>query len=218
MMRLKDGIRKLFNRAKAGGYEFNPSRRQLLASLATGVVGTGLLHMGLVKKKGPHLLRPPGARPEDEFLSKCVRCGQCINVCPHHALQPALLEAGGEGMLTPMLVPRIGYCDYSCNACGQVCPSGAIPRLSLEEKRTKVIGTAYVDRSRCISCLICRDMCPQRAIEVVKVEKEGNMVKYPHPIAERCVGCGLCEYVCPVKGEAAIRVYAPGVSPNRRGA
>ncbi|MBL7065469.1 MAG: 4Fe-4S binding protein [Anaerolineae bacterium] len=193
------------------GYEYDPSRRQLLASLAAGAGGALLLRTGLFKKRSPHLLRPPGARPEAEFLAKCVRCGQCIQVCPNSALQPTLLEAGWEGIWTPMLVPRLGFCDYSCNACGQVCPTGAIPPLSLEEKRTKVIGTARVDEDRCISCMICRDMCPVGAIEMVEVEKEGVMVMLPQVMPVLCTGCGTCEYICPVEGEAAIRVYVPGV-------
>lgn len=192
------------------GYEYEPSRRQILASLATGAMGVGLLRTGLLGRKTPRLL-PPGAGSEAEFLAECVRCDQCIKVCPNSALRLTLLEAGFEGIWTPMLVPRLGYCDYSCNACGQVCPSGAIPPLSLEEKRKAVIGTAQVDRDRCTSCMICRDICPVGgAIEVVEAEKEGMMVMLPQVVPERCIGCGFCEYICPVEGEAAIRVYALG--------
>ena len=54
-----------------------------------------------------------------------------MKVCPTSGLQPALAEAGLEGIWTPILKPRLGYCDYGCNACGQVCPSGAIPPLPL---------------------------------------------------------------------------------------
>ena len=110
-----------------------------------------------------------------------------------------------------MLVPRLGYCDYSCNACGQVCPSGAIPPLSLEEKRKAVIGTALLDLDRCIVCWQCYDRCPVGAFEIVEVQ--GKPGKFPKVAPERCIGCGICEYVCPVGrgGEAVIRVYAPGV-------
>jgi len=190
------------------GYEYDPSRRQILASLATGVVGAGLLKTGLLKSKNPFQLRPPGAR-EEEFLTKCVRCGQCIKVCPNNALHLALFEAGLESIWTPMLMPRIGYCDYSCNACGQVCPSGAIPPLLLEEKRKAVIGTAHVDVDPCIRCMKCVDECPvEGAIELVRVE--GKKGEFPKVVPDLCIGCGTCEYVCPVEGEAAIRVYAPG--------
>ena len=192
------------------GYEYDPSRRQLLASLAVGVVGAGLLQTNFLKSKNPFQLRPPGAK-EEEFLTRCVRCGQCIKVCPSNALHLALFEAGLESIWSPLLVPRIGYCDYSCNACGQVCPTQAIPPLSLEEKRKAVIGIAQVDQDRCISCMICRDTCPvpEKAIEVVEVEREGMMVMLPQVVPQLCIGCGFCEYVCPVEGESAIRVYAP---------
>ncbi|HJX37500.1 MAG TPA: 4Fe-4S binding protein [Anaerolineae bacterium] len=189
------------------GYEYDPSRRQFLASLAAGVAAASLPKTGLLKSKNPYPLRPPGAR-EEEFLTRCVRCGECIKVCPENALHPALLEAGLEGLWTPMLVPRLGYCNYSCNACGQVCPSGAIPALSLEEKRKAVIGTAVVDFDRCLQCTLCRTQCPVHAIEVGQVE--GKLGPFPKVLPESCIGCGICEFVCPVDGEAAIRVYAPG--------
>lgn len=194
------------------GYEYDPSRRQLLASLTTGVVGAGLLLTDFLKSKNPFQLRPPGAQ-EEEFLTKCVRCGQCIKVCPNNALHLALFEAGLESIWTPLLMPRIGYCDYSCNACGQVCPSGAIPPLPLEEKRKAVIGTAHVDVDPCIRCMICVDECPvEGAIELAPVE--GKKGEFPKVVPERCIGCGLCEYICPVEEEVAIRVYAPGALPG----
>jgi len=194
------------------GYEYDPSRRQFLASLASGVVVASLPKTSLLKNKNPYLLRPPGAR-EDEFLTKCVRCGQCIKICPTGALHPAVFEAGLAGVGTPMLVPRLGYCDYSCNACGQVCPSGAIPPLSLEEKRRAVIGTALIDVDQCGNCVACTVSCPVDAIELEEVE-EGKRGIFRLVAPERCIGCGICEYLCPVNravgGEAAIRVYAPG--------
>jgi formate hydrogenlyase subunit 6/NADH:ubiquinone oxidoreductase subunit I len=121
---------------------------------------------------------------------------------------------------TPVLVPRLGYCDYSCSACGQVCPVQAIPPLSLEDKRKKVIGLAYIDQNRCIpwadnrDCIVCEEMCPvpKKAIrlepvEVVNAKGARVTVQRPHVIREHCIGCGICEYKCPVNGEAAIRIY-----------
>jgi formate hydrogenlyase subunit 6/NADH:ubiquinone oxidoreductase subunit I len=127
----------------------------------------------------------------------------------------SLFEGGWESFWTPMLVPRVGYCNYSCNACGQVCPSQAIPPLPLEEKREAVIGIAKVDFDRCTRCMKCVKECPKEALEEGRVEgRKGRKGAFPIVIAERCIGCGACEYVCPVEGESAIRVYAPGALPG----
>jgi polyferredoxin len=186
------------------GYQYDPSRRQFLASVATGVVAASLPKTGLLKSRNPRPLRPPGAQ-DHGFVSTCVRCGECIKVCPKNALHLALFEGGLEAVSTPVLVPRRGYCDYSCNACGQVCPSGAVPALSLEDKKSVVIGTAVVDPDRCVQCTFCRTQCPVQAIGIGTVE--GKLGPFPKVAPERCIGCGICEYVCPVDGEAAIRVY-----------
>jgi len=201
---------------------YDPDRRHLLASLGASIAGIGLFKSDLIARRDhPRLVRPPGAR-ENDLLYKCIRCGECNRACPTSAIQPAVSEAGLEGLWTPVLVPRAGYCDYSCNACGQVCPVQAIPPLSLEEKRQRVIGKAYIDENRCIpwadndDCIVCEEMCPvpDKAIvlEEAKVQNsDGDLVTVQRPrvIRERCIGCGICEYKCPVNGEAAIRVYVP---------
>jgi NAD-dependent dihydropyrimidine dehydrogenase PreA subunit len=145
-----------------------------------------------------------------------------MRACPTQALQSAVPEAGLEGIWTPGLVPRLGYCDYACNACGQVCPVQAIPPLSLEAKRLEVIGKAYIDQDRCIAwadhkdCIVCEEMCPlpEKAIQLEETQvwaPDNNRVtvKLPHVLREQCIGCGICEYKCPVNGEAAIRVFVP---------
>jgi polyferredoxin len=210
------------HRSPAAWRDYDPQRRQVLTSLGVAVAGVGLLNSDRVATRDhPHLIRPPGAR-ENDLLSKCVRCGECNRACPTSAIQPAVSEAGVEGFWTPVLVPRLGYCDYSCNACGQVCPVEAIPPLSLEEKRQRVIGRAYIDQNRCIpwsdyrDCIVCEEMCPvpEKAITLEEVEitnEDGELVTLQRPrvIRELCIGCGICEYKCPVNGEAAIRVYVP---------
>lgn len=203
---------------------YDPSRRQALMALGAAIAGVGLFRSNLTAGRDhSRLIRPPGAR-ENDLLSKCIRCGECIRACPTSAIQPAVAEAGIEGLWTPVLVPRLGYCDYSCNVCGQVCPVQAIPPLSLQEKRQQVIGQAYIDQNRCIpwadhrDCIVCEEMCPvpDKAIKLERVEVrngEGVLVTVQRPrvIRECCIGCGICEYKCPVNGEAAIRVYVPRV-------
>jgi ferredoxin len=205
----------------APAHEADPTRRQVLGGLAAGALGVALLRTG-IRNKQPHalLVRPPGVADEQEFLARCLRCSQCMKVCPTSGLQPVLFEAGLEGVWTPRLAPRLGQCDYGCNACGQVCPSGAIPPLDLDAKRQAVLGMAVVDRNRClpwasgVPCIVCEEMCPtpQKAIrleEAAMIGAQGDpvVVQRPYVLLDLCIGCGICEYQCPMGGEAAIRVY-----------
>jgi MauM/NapG family ferredoxin protein len=203
--------------APAGWNTYDPGRRQALTAIAAAIGGVALLHTDqFLRRDLPHLLRPPGAR-ENDLLSKCVRCGECVRICPTGALHPSVDTAGVEGFWTPVIIPRAGFCQYTCNLCGQVCPVDAIPALPLEEKQKQVMGSAYVDKNRCIAwsdhqtCLVCEEMCPlpQKAITVDRSEFAGGA-----PVVDRtrCIGCGTCEFKCPVNGEAAIRVFAPGRS------
>ncbi len=201
---------------------YDPSFRQFLVSAGAAVTMVGLSKViPQDKQTQPSLLRPPGATDPD-FLTQCLRCGICIQACPTSGLQPSLNEAGWVGIWTPVLVPRLGYCDFSCNTCGQVCPTGAIPALALEEKRQKVIGHAYVDRNRCLpwasdrSCITCEEMCPvpEKAIQLKEAEvlaPDGQLItiQRPYVVQERCIGCGICENHCPLSGQAAIQVYTP---------
>ena len=201
--------------------EFDLSRRQFLQSLAVGAAGIVLLRTDLrLRTTDSRLIRPPGAQDEQEFLSKCLRCSECMKVCPTNGLQPVQGQAGAEGVWTPVLVPRLGHCDYGCNACGQVCPSGAIPNLNLEKKRLAFIGTAVVDHNRCLPwasstpCIVCEEMCPTpeksiRLEEVSLTAQNGEMVtlQRPYVLRELCIGCGICESQCPLQGDAAIQIY-----------
>jgi ferredoxin len=225
----REGGRRKDERISSGASSFIPhpssfslSRRHLLQSAAFAVAGVGLFKSApSAWRDDTWLIRPPGAR-ENDFLNKCIRCAECTKVCPTGGLQPSLFESGLEGLWSPLLVSRIGYCDYSCNACGQICPTGAIPPLSLEQKRQQVIGIAYIDRDRCIPwasyrpCIVCEEMCPvpQKAVRLEQVDvvsPEGKPVhlQRPHVVHDLCIGCGICEYQCPLVGPAAIRVYAP---------
>ncbi|HEX4404840.1 MAG TPA: 4Fe-4S binding protein [Polyangia bacterium] len=132
------------------------------------------------------VIRPPGAVAEKEFLERCIRCAECMKVCPNNALHPAFFEAGVEGMWTPILIPRIGYCEPSCVLCGQVCPTGAIQKITEEQKlgvgqKPISIGTAFYDIGRCLPwsmstpCIVCEEFCPTSPkaiwVEEAKVPK-----------------------------------------------
>ncbi len=194
-------------------------RRDVMVSLAAGVLIAPTVRIAPeTYKLNPYLIRPPGAVNEDEFLSRCIRCGECMKVCIGQALHPALLQAGATGLWTPLLVARTGYCEYNCTLCGQVCPTGALAKLSLQEKRKNIIGLAVFDKDRCLpfanneECLVCEEHCPtgEKAIvfeeKQVLVKSEVQTLKIPRVVRERCIGCGICETRCPVQGQSAIRV------------
>ena len=145
-------------------------------------------------------------------------------------LQPALLEGGLEGLWTPVLQNRIGYCEQNCVLCGQVCPTGAIRAITVQEKvgappfeQALKLGTAFYDHGRClpwamhIECIVCEEMCPTspKAIWYKTVEipgRDGKPMKLKQPYVEPrlCIGCGICENKCPVEDLAAIRVSSVG--------
>jgi len=202
----------------------NLSRRKLLLTTLAGLVAAPFFRLTPSRKRASlKLIRPPGALPEDKFLAKCVKCGQCMRACPTGGLQPALAEAGPEGIYTPRLVPRIGYCEYYCSLCTQVCPTGAIKKLTIEEKNKVKVGSAWVNKSRCIPyvlgrpCIVCEEHCPvsPKAIKLVEVETklpDGTIAVQKAPVVdlELCIGCGICENKCPVVDDPAIFVTSVG--------
>jgi MauM/NapG family ferredoxin protein len=161
-------------------------------------------------------LRPPGAIDEARFTGVCVRCGNCVRACPSRIIRPDLGEHGLAGLLTPVLTFDEDYCREDCRACTQVCPSGAIARLMLEEKRRFVIGEARVDLGTCLlakgqECTACMRACPYDAVETPR-SADGSAIE-PRVDALKCTGCGACEAVCPTSPDKAVRVYA---TPARR--
>ena len=148
-------------------YVYDPGRRALLKGAGLAFVGSFFLFTGLGRiQRNAFLVRPPGARNEQDFLATCARCAQCMKVCPTNVIQPAVFTAGIEGFFTPEMDFRRAYCDWNCNECGKICPTQAIQKLSLEKKRATVIGQAYIDRGTCIpwsqgrQCLVCQELCP----------------------------------------------------------
>lgn len=206
-------------------------RRRIFISFLSGIAAVPLLRQALASKSvytNPLLIRPPGALDEKEFLKKCVKCGECMKVCITNGLQPTFLEAGLEGMWSPMLVPKSGYCEFRCTLCGQVCPTGAIKRLDLKEKAKTKIGLAMIDKGRCLPyahatpCIVCEEVCPtpKKAIwfDAVKVrDRNGRelILQQPRVDLELCVGCGICEAKCPVASRPAIYVTSVGESRSK---
>jgi polyferredoxin len=155
------------------------SRRGFVLSLASGIFAVPAVRLS--NKLGSNwqhtIIRPPGALPEEEFLKRCIKCGQCMRVCPTNVIQPGGIEGGLENLWTPVLNNRIGSsgCQLNCVACGQMCPTSAIKPITLAEKHGLgefadvgpiKIGTAFFDRNRCLPwamdkpCIVCEENCP----------------------------------------------------------
>ena len=227
----QQAIRWQFGRPKPEFRRTDLKRRYLLGAGVGGLAGLAIIRVSPARGHAdPKLIRPPGSVEEPEFLRRCVKCGECMKVCITNGLQPTLFQAGLEGMWSPLLVPRIGYCEYNCTLCGQVCPTDAIVELDLETKKHTRIGQAFIDSGRCLphafglDCIVCEEHCPTapKAIlfehEIVADEEGEREHKLPYIDPEQCIGCGICETVCPVGGEAAVRVNSVGEdrSPTNR--
>ncbi len=197
-------------------------RRGFLASALGGGVSIAAGAAAAWQFKASHPLladhqlpvRPPGSVPEPAFLEQCIRCGECFKVCPNNVLQSEGFKQGWEGLWTPEVVADWAGCEPSCNACGQVCPTGAIRALPLEEKRHARMGLAILDAETCLplagkeDCQLCVDECTAAgydAIEFIRVHTqigddgqalEGSGFLAPQVRAEACVGCGLCQTRC----------------------
>lgn len=152
-------------------------------------------------------LRPPGAQEESRFLSSCIRCGKCVQVCPYRSVKCASILDGLYVMGTPYIKPREIPC-YICLKCPPVCPSGALDRKLRRQQDIKM-GTAVIDKNTCLPwlgtlCRSCYENCPVFD-EAIAMDDELR----PVVDEKKCIGCGICENVCPVD-QAAITVRAKG--------
>ncbi|MEZ6063294.1 MAG: 4Fe-4S binding protein [Planctomycetaceae bacterium] len=193
-----------------------------LAGGSAAAVAGGLGLAGITKTFGANLhsatafrpVRPPGSVPEQQFLQMCIRCGECFKACPNNVLQPEGFQQGLEGLWSPMVVADWAGCESSCNACGQVCPTGAIRSLPLEEKKAARMGLAIVNETTCLpfagreACDLCVQECNAAGYDAIEFTQvgvqtdrngapvEGTGYQAPVVLADRCVGCGLCQTRC----------------------
>ncbi len=217
-----------FGRQKRTSGVVSFSRRRFLGAALTGMMLPSVKKIEpIILNPEPQLIRPPGAITEKDFLQRCVRCAECVQVCIGNALQPAFLQAGFDGMFSPMLVARTGYCEFNCTLCGQVCPTGAIRELTQKDKWQVKIGHAWFDKNSClpyakgIPCMVCEEHCPTsekairfRLVQMIGSENQPVTVKQPYIVDELCIGCGICEFKCPIPGKSAIYLTSAGEHRN----
>ena len=171
--------------------------RRGFIKMAGGMLATAsLLGVGSLTKASPDLIRPPGALAEEDFTSLCLRCHQCIDICPEKALSSAHLTQGWSVTATPILS---GACTL-CMKCTQQCPSGALSKIDAKDAR---MGTAIIIEKECVGCDRCIKPCPTGAISKVPGKR---LVQVD---AAKCTGCMTCIKHCPVN-PIAIKVTPEG--------
>ena len=199
----------------------NPQRRKAfsdLARLAGGAAGVGVMLAGFAqssKALPAQTLRPPGALPEKQFLSACVRCGLCVRDCPYHTLKLADW-ADGPALGTPYFEARAVPCEMCDDIpCVKACPTGALDHALKEINKAKM-GVAHItSRETCLNlqglrCDVCYRVCPV-IDKAITLELSHNTRTTKHAVfepvvhADDCTGCGKCEKSC-VLDEAAIKV------------
>jgi len=172
------------------------SRRGFIAAVFTGLLAMPAFKLIRSAVDSQGVIRPPGALAEKEFIKRCLKCGQCMRICPTNVIQPAGLDAGLTNLWTPIMNNRIGSsgCQLECVACGYMCPTAAIRPLTLAEKIGKgkfadkgpiKLGTAFVDRARCLPwafntpCIVCQENCPVSPKAIYTRTIFANVSDYP---------------------------------------
>jgi ferredoxin-type protein NapF len=152
---------------------------------------------------------PPGSRSLEHFMGSCTACQLCVSACPTHVLQPSFLEYGFTGMMQPRLDFHASFCNFDCVRCTEVCPTGAILPLAVEEKHVAQIGVVRLELDNCVvqtentACGACAEHCPTQAVHMVPYQ---DGLTIPEIAEEHCIGCGACEYICPTRPYRAIYI------------
>jgi len=186
------------------------SRRVFLASVG-GLTGAAALYRTtggplLTGSSNPNTIAPPGARSHEHLKKYCTACQACVAACPMRIINPTSTGYGLDGWMLPTLSFQNGFCSFDCNRCGEVCPSLAIERTTLEEKKLIQIGKARFIPRYCVvtkdqtDCGACDEHCPTKAVHMVPWGDNG--LRRPQVDEEHCIGCGACEFICPTSPKA----------------
>lgn len=148
---------------------------------------------------------PPGSQSVKHFYQHCTGCQLCVTDCPNNVLRPS---GDLDHLMQPEMSFEKGFCRPECTRCSELCPAGAIRKITREEKTQYHVGTARVNVDLCLEatgkskCGKCAQSCPTGAISMVKQDEK----RRPAVAEEVCIGCGACEYLCPVRPISAITV------------
>ncbi|MCR4659089.1 MAG: 4Fe-4S binding protein [Bacteroidales bacterium] len=155
-------------------------------------------------------LTPPGSVSARHLATHCTSCQLCISSCPNQVLRPSTKITTA---MQPVMSYERGYCRPECTRCSQVCPTGAIKKISPKEKSSLQIGCAKWVAKNCVvltdgvSCGNCARHCPTQAITMVHANPQDETSPLIPSVNEtRCIGCGACENLCPARPFSAIYV------------
>ena len=175
----------------------------------------------VLPKKAPDRktpITPFGSESVEKFYKHCTACQLCVTVCPNNVLRPS---SRLEHLMQPEMSFEKGYCRPECVKCSEVCPAGAILKITPEEKTEWKVGTAGVDYDLCVvnrdgvSCGNCAHHCPVGAIRMVRKNPDDEKSpRIPSVNEEKCIGCGACENLCPSRPISAITVNGYSVHHN----
>ncbi len=175
----------------------------------------------IIPKKAPARkipVTPFGSESVERFYQHCTACQLCVTVCPNNVLRPS---SRLERLMQPEMSFEKGYCRPECVKCSEVCPAGAILKITPEEKTNWKVGTASVDYDLCVvnrdgvRCGNCARHCPVGAINMVRKNPEDEKSpRIPSVNEEKCIGCGACENLCPSRPVSAITVNGYSVHHN----
>lgn len=115
------------------------------------------------------------------------------------ALQGKILKKPDSEYETVHIDFSEGKCEFDCKNCSDICPTGALRKMSLKEKQNCRIGLVKLDYEKCTKCGLCARICPKDALE----HKAGNSPVYK---AQKCIGCGACQNVCPAKAVEIVSI------------
>lgn len=167
-------------------------------------------------KRASHIV-PPGSKGHSNMNRRCTGCQLCVSACPNHVLRPS---TDLQRLMQPEMSYEHGYCRPECTRCSEVCPAGAIKRISKANKSATQIGHAVWVRDNCVvladgvECGNCARHCPTGAIRMVPLDESNpDSPLVPAVHTEHCIGCGSCEHLCPANPFSAI--YVEGHEQHR---
>jgi ferredoxin len=228
-----DGAMHLGNRWRLGHASAGPDRGRRDFLYCSGLYLLGLTGLAepprrIVQAKPTTIpeavtcpVSPPGSLNIARFTSICTACHLCVGSCPSRVLVSSLLEFGLSGIMLPRLNFRAAHCNYECTICMDICPTGALVPLTIEEKKLTQTGTSRFIKENCVvftdntACGACSEHCPTKAVSMVPYQNPLNKpLLIPEVNNDYCVGCGGCEHACPTKPYKAI--YVDGHPVHKR--